>query len=206
MRLSATDRRGTPHTTQKARTLVTIKIGVFIGSLAEASINRKLAKALTRLAPEGVELIEIPIGQLPHYSYDFDADYPAEGLAFKQAIADVDGLLYVTPEYNRSIPGVLKNAIDWASRPWGQNSLGKPSATIGASLGPISTAVAQQHLKDILLFSNAPVLGQPEGYLHFTEGLITDDGEVTNEGTSEFLKNWIATFASFVERQLAAAN
>lgn len=183
---------------------MTIKIGVFIGSLSTVSINRKLAKALIRLAPENAELVEIPIGNLPLYNHDLDNAYPEEALAFKAAIADVDALLYVTPEYNRSIPGSLKNAIDWASRPWGQNSLGKPSATIGASVGPISSAVAQQHLKDILLFSNATVLGQPEGYIQFTEGLITDDGEVTNEGTSEFLKGWIAAFVAFAERQLVA--
>ncbi|MBO1903026.1 NAD(P)H-dependent oxidoreductase [Leucobacter weissii] len=179
-----------------------LKIGVFIGSLSAVSINRKLANALTRLAPEGVELVEIPIAGLPLYNHDLDADYPQVARDFKQAIAEADALLYVTPEYNRSIPGALKNAIDWASRPWGQNSLGKPSATIGASPGPISTAVAQQHLKDILLFSDAPVLGQPEGYIQFTEGLITDDGEVTNDGTAEFLRNWITAFASFAEKQL----
>ncbi|MEB4613525.1 NADPH-dependent FMN reductase [Leucobacter sp. M11] len=184
---------------------MTIKIGVFIGSLSTVSINRKLATALMRLAPEGVEIAEIPIKDLPLYNHDFDADYPQVALDLKQQIQDADGLLYVTPEYNRSVPGGLKNAIDWASRPWGQGVLDKPSATMGASIGPISSAAAQQHLKNILLFANAPVMGQPEGYIHFTEGLITDDGTVTNEGTEEFLRGWMATFVSFVERQKAAA-
>ncbi len=180
-----------------------LKIGIFIGSLSTVSINRKLAQALIRLAPDDVEMVEIPIGDLPLYNHDFDSAYPDVALAFKKAIAEVDALVYVTPEYNRSIPGALKNAIDWASRPWGQNSLDKPSATIGASVGPISTAVAQQHLKDILLFSNATVLGQPEGYIQFTEGLVADDGEVTNEGTAEFLRGWVAAFVAFAEKQLA---
>lgn len=181
---------------------MSITIGVLVGSLSASSINRRLATALTRLAPEGAELVEIPIGDLPLYNRDLDDAYPPVAVAFKEALAGVDALLYVTPEYNRSIPGALKNAVDWASRPWGQNSLGKPSATIGASPGPISASVAQQQLKNILLFSNAPVLGQPEGYIQFTEGLITDDGEVTDESTTEFLTGWIAAFVTFAQGQL----
>lgn len=181
----------------------TITVGYLVGSLSAKSINRKLAKALARLAPEGVELVEIPIKDLPLYTPDFDANFPAAGRALKEAIAEVDAILFVTPEYNRSIPGGLKNAIDWASRPWGTNSFtGKPSAVIGASVGAIGAAVAQQQLKAILTFSDSPQMGQPEGYVHFTEGLITDDGEVTNEQTAEFLTNWMHTFQAHIETTL----
>src|SRR5687768_17158321 len=106
---------------QWRRQMDTYKVGYLVGSLAKASINRKLATALTKLAPPELMLEEIPIGELPLYSYDYDSDYPEVARRFKQAIADVDAVLFVTPEYNRSIPGALKNAIDWASRPWGQN-------------------------------------------------------------------------------------
>jgi chromate reductase, NAD(P)H dehydrogenase (quinone) len=116
-----------------------------IGSLSAVSINRILARALIRLAPPEWSMVEIPIGDLPLYNRDLDSDYPAEARALKDAIAAVDAMLFVTPEYNRDIPGALKNAIDWASRPWGQNSFArKPSAVIGASPGKIGTAVAQQ--------------------------------------------------------------
>ena len=118
----------------------TYTVGVLIGSLAKASINRQLARALTKLAPDaGLALQEIPIRELPLYSYDYDPDFPPVARDFKQSIADVDSILFVTPEYNRSIPGALKNAIDWASRPWGSNSFTrKPSAVIGASCSRVS--------------------------------------------------------------------
>src|SRR5574337_1199743 len=116
------------------------KVGYFVGSLARQSLNRKLSKALVQLAPPELEMTEIPFKDLPLYSYDYDADYPPVARALKRAIADVDAVLFVTPEYNRSIPGGLKNAIDWASRPWGQNSFArKPSGVIGASVGSIGT-------------------------------------------------------------------
>lgn len=177
------------------------KVGVFIGSLAKESINRKLANALMRLAPESLELKEIPIKDLPLYSYDYDDDYPAVAKEFKEAISRVDALLFVTPEYNRSIPGSLKNAIDWGSRPWGQNSFNlKPSAVIGTSPGAIGTAVAQQHLRSILSFVNSPELAQPEAYIQFTPGLINGKGEVTVESTAEFLRNWLRAFEVFIEK------
>jgi chromate reductase len=131
-------------------------VGYVVGSLATASINRTLSKALIRLAPPGLVLVEIQIRDLPLYSYDYDAAYPVEGRALKEAIAAVDAVLSVTPEYNRSLPGALKNAIDWASRPWGTNSFAhKPSAVIGASPGALGTAVAQQSLRSILSFCNS---------------------------------------------------
>ena len=133
------------------------KVGYLVGSLATASINRKLAKALIRLAPERLEFHEISFRDLPLYSYDYDDDYPAVARDFKNAIKASDAVLFVTPEYNRSIPGGLKNAIDWASRPYGTNAFArKPSAVIGASPGAIGTAVAQQSLRAVLSFCNSP--------------------------------------------------
>lgn len=176
-------------------------IGYIVGSISSTSINRRLAKALEKVAPEGVTLVEIPIKDLPFYSPDFDADYPQVARDFKQAIADVDGVIIVTPEYSRSIPGVLKNALDWSSRPWGQGSFdGKPVALIGTSGGPISTAAAQQHLKAIFAHYNAPVLGQPEGYIQSHPGLFTDDGEVTNEETAAFLQGYLTAFTKLIDR------
>jgi len=183
--------------------MATYAVGYFVGSLSSTSINRLLAKALTRLAPPGLRLVEIPIRDLPLYSPDYDANYPPVALAFKQAIANVDALLFVTPEYNRSIPGGLKNAIDWASRPWGQNSFArKPSGVIGTSPGAIGTAVAQQSLRGVLCFCNSPLMNTVEAYVHFTPGLITADGEVTNEGTAEFLRKYLDELHAFIVRVL----
>jgi chromate reductase, NAD(P)H dehydrogenase (quinone) len=181
--------------------MTTYTVGYFVGSLAKASINRKLARALVRLAPEELVLTEIAFGDLPLYCYDYDADLPPAALAFKQALAAVDAVLFVTPEYNRSIPGGLKNAIDWASRPYGQNSFTRrPSVTIGASPGKIGTAVAQSHLRSILAFCNSPQMNSIEAYIQFERGLITDDGEVTNESTREFLRKFMAEFSAFIAR------
>lgn len=185
--------------------MTTHKVGYLIGSLAKGSINRKLAKALVRLAPKELDMIEIPFNDLPLYSYDYDADYPAVARAYKDAIAAVDAVLFVTPEYNRSIPGGLKNAIDWASRPYGTNAFtGKPTAVIGTSPGAIGTAVGQQHLRSVLGFCNAPQMNAPEAYIQFTPGLVTDDGEVTNDGTAEFLRNFMEAFHIFIARVRAA--
>jgi chromate reductase len=181
--------------------MASYKVGYFVGSLAKASINRKLSKVLVNLAPEELRMEEIPFKDLPLYSYDYDADYPPVAREFKQRIADVDALLFVTPEYNRSIPGGLKNAIDWASRPWGKNSFtGKPCAIIGTSPGSIGTAVAQQGLRGVLCFCNAPLMNTVEAYIQATPGLITDDGQVTVDTTKEFLRNYMAEFLAFIER------
>src|SRR6476659_864487 len=183
--------------------MATYKVGYFVGSLASTSINRLLAKALVRLAPPELVLSEIAIKDLPLYSYDYDADYPEVARRFKQAIADVDAVLFVTPEYNRSIPGALKNAIDWASRPWGKNSFTrKPSAVIGTSPGAIGTAVAQQQLRSVLSFCNSPQMNSPEAYIQFKPGLITEDGEVTNEETAEFLRKYMEELHAFIVRVL----
>jgi chromate reductase, NAD(P)H dehydrogenase (quinone) len=176
-------------------------VGYFVGSLARESINRKLAMALVRLAPDGLEMREISFGDLPLYSYDYDADYPPAGRELKAALAAVDAVLFVTPEYNRSIPGALKNAIDWASRPYGQNSLSrKPSGVIGTSPGKIGTAVGQQHLRSILSFCNSPQMNAPEAYIQFTPGLIDDEGSVTNPSTEKFLRDYMEEFHAFVTR------
>lgn len=180
-------------------------VGYFVGSLATASINRLLSKALIRLAPQELILTEISFKALPLYSYDYDTDFPPAGRAFKQAIQAVDAVLFITPEYNRSIPGGLKNAIDWASRPFGQNAFTrKPSAVIGTSPGKIGTAVAQQHLRSILSFCNSPQMNAPEAYIQFTPGLITEDGEVTIGSTAEFLRNYMEAFYEFIERVYTA--
>jgi chromate reductase, NAD(P)H dehydrogenase (quinone) len=176
-------------------------VGYFVGSLARASINRKLARALIRLAPAQLALTEIVFKDLPFYSYDYDADFPPAATAFKEALAKVDALLFVTPEYNRSIPGALKNAIDWASRPRGKNSFTrKPSAIIGASPGKIGTAFAQLHLRSILCYCNSPLMNSIEAYIQFEPGLITDDGEVTNASTEKFLRNFMNELHEFIAR------
>lgn len=176
-------------------------VGYFVGSLARDSINRKLSRALVDLAPHGLEMREIPFGDLPLYSYDYDDDYPPPARALKEAISSVDAVLFVTPEYNRSIPGALKNAIDWGSRPYGQNSFTrKPSGVIGTSPGKIGTAVGQQHLRSILGFCNSPQMNAPEAYIQFTPGLITDDGKVTVPSTEEFLRDYMQEFHQFITR------
>ena len=137
------------------------------------------------------------------YSVDYDANFPAVAREFKEALAQVDAVLFVTPEYNRSIPGGLKNAIDWASRPYGKNSFArKPSAVIGTSPGAIGTAVAQQSLRSVLSFCNSPQMNSPEAYIQFKPGLITPDGEVTDEKSKEFLRNYMSELHAFIVRVL----
>ena len=185
--------------------MATFTVGYFVGSLARESINRKLSRALIRLAPSELTFTELTYADLPLYSWDYDADYPPVARAFKDAIAAVDAVLFVTPEYNRSIPGALKNAIDWASRPYGQNSFTrKPSAVIGASVGKIGTAVGQQHLRSILGFCNSPQMNAPEAYIEFTPGLVTDDGQVTVPATEEFLRSYMAELHGFITRVYTA--
>jgi len=183
--------------------MTTFTAGYLVGSLAKGSINRKLSRALTRLAPRELQLREIPIGDLPLYSYDYDADFPPAARALKEAIDSVDAVLFVTPEYNRSIPGALKNAIDWASRPSGRNSFArKPSGVIGASTGKIGTAVAQQHLKSILSFCNSPLFNSVEAYIQFDPEVFSPDGDVRNPSTATFLRDYMLGFRDFVERVL----
>ena len=177
------------------------KVGFLVGSLAQGSINRKLAKALVRHAPTGLALTEIPIRDLPLYSYDYDADFPAPARAFKEALQAADALLFVTPEYNRGIPGALKNAIDWGSRPKAANAFAhKPSAVIGASTGKIGTAVAQRELHSVLGAVASPQMVSPEAYIQFTPGLIDDDGNVIVESTEQFLRKYMEDLHAFIVR------
>jgi chromate reductase len=179
------------------------KVAYFVGSLSSTSINRKLSRGLIKLAPDDLEFTEVPIGILPLYSPDFDSDYPPEAQALKDALAASDAVLFVTPEYNRSIPGALKNAIDWASRPWGQNSFDHmPAAVIGASIGQIGTAVAQQSLRGVLSFCNARQMTAPEAYIYFRPEVYTESGEVTDADTADFLRSFMLEFRIHLERVL----
>jgi len=177
------------------------KIGYIVGSISSTSLNRQLAIALAKLAPEGVEFEEIEIKDLPFYSPDYDAEFPQVGTDFKAQIESVDGVVIVTPEYNRSIPGVLKNAIEWASRPYGSFSFGgRPVAVLGGSPGAIGTAAAQQHLKAVLSHVNAIVMGQPEGFIHVQPGLIDENHDITVEGTKQFLELYLGAFLNLIAR------
>ncbi|MEV7619055.1 NADPH-dependent FMN reductase [Microbacterium sp. NPDC089321] len=181
------------------------RIGYIIGSLAGDSINRVLAGALVHLAPDSLELTEIPIRDLPLYNRDDENSPVAAVTEFKQAIEGSDGLLIVSPEYNRSIPGALKNAIDWGSRPWGHNSFArKPTGIIGASTGAIGTAVMQSSMRGVLSFLNAPQLNAPEAYITFKPEVYGPDGEVKDEGTATFLRHYMEEYAAFVERVLSS--
>jgi chromate reductase len=178
-------------------------VGYFIGSLSSTSINRKLSTALIRLAPDNLVFTEIPIADLPLFNPDLEADYPASARRMKEALAASDAVLFVTPEYNRSIPGALKNAIDWASRPRNANAFDHlPAGVIGASPGQLGTALAQQSLRAMLSFCNARQMTAPEAYIHFRPGLITEDGEVTDPTTEAFLRGFMEEFANHIERVL----
>jgi len=179
------------------------RIAVLVGSIRADSFNRRLALAIARMAPLH-DFHHVEIGQLPHYNQDHDADPPEPVRALKQQIEGCEALLFVTPEYNRSVPGVLKNAIDTASRPYGKNSFaGKPAGVIGTSPGAIGTALAQQHLRNVLAYLDVPTLGQPEAFIQFSEGLIDASGAVTKEAIAKFLQAWVDAYLRFVERVLA---
>jgi chromate reductase len=183
--------------------MTTYKVGYFVGSLSAHSINRVLARALIRLAPDDLEFTEIRIDNLPLYNRDLDATYPAEATALKEAISASDAVLFVTPEYNRSIPGALKNAIDWASRPWGKNSFHHvPAAVIGASPGAIGTAVGQQSLRAVLSFCNARQMTAPEAYIQYSADVFAEDGEVQDDATRVFLSDFMSEFRTHLVRVL----
>jgi chromate reductase len=181
-----------------------IKVAVLVGSLRKDSYNRKLAKAVEKLAPDGFEFQHIRIDDLPLYNQDFDGDYPAEGKRLKQEVEAADALLFVTPEYNRSLPGVLKNALDIGSRPWGTNSFaGKPGAAIGISVGAPGTSMAQQHLRNVLLYLEVMLLGQPEVYVQFKDGLIDDQGTIGDPETKKFLQDFVDAYVAWVRKAVA---
>jgi chromate reductase len=167
------------------------------GSLRKGSYNTNLLHAAVELAGEGVEIQMFDISSLPLYNQDTEAPFPEGAQALKDAIKNADGVIFATPEHNRSIPSALKNAIDWASRPWGQNSFATKSVLVlGASVGPIGTAVAQNHLKQILLYLDAHVIGQPEFYLGVAQDKFDGDGKLTDETTKEHLKKALEVLAS----------
>jgi chromate reductase len=151
------------------------------------------------LAPPELSFEHIPIGNLPFYNQDFDHDYPPVCQALKQHIKAADALLFVTPEYNRSIPGVLKNALDIASRPYGTNAFaGKPGGVIGISIGAQGTAMAQQHLRNVLAYLDVPLLGQPEVFIKFHDGLMDADGHIGDDGTRKFLQGFVDRYVAWV--------
>ena len=180
-------------------------IAVLVGSLRKESFNRRLADALARLAPRDFEFNQLRIDDLPPYNQDDDADPAPPVKRLKSEVLSASGLLFVTPEYNRSIPGVLKNAIDHASRPYGQSVWqGKPAGVIGISVGAIGTAVAQQHLRNTLAYLDVPTLGQPEAFLTAKEGFFDASGDVAG-GSREFLQKWMDAYAAWVKAHATAA-
>src|SRR5690554_5557740 len=175
-------------------------IAVLVGSLRKESFNLKTAKAIIALAPESLSFEVINIGSLPFFNEDLEANPPKEWVTLKKQIEDADGILFVTPEYNRSVPAVLKNAIDVGSRPYGQNSWdGKPGAVVSVSISGISGFGANHHLRQSLVFVNVPTMAQPEAYIGDASGLFDDSGNLTNESTKEFLRTFIEAFAQWVE-------
>jgi len=175
------------------------RIAVVVGSLRKDSFNQKLALALAHLAPSDFTFEHVRIDDLPLYNQDDDGNQAPAVKRLKTEIAAADGLLFITPEYNRSIPGVLKNALDNASRPYGQSAwAGKPAGVVGISVGAVGTAVAQQHLRTILAYLDVPTLGQPEVFLQNKEGMFDDKGHVA-EGSKQFLQGWVDKYVAWVK-------
>lgn len=180
------------------------QIAIVVGSLRKESFNRKLADALIKLGPPEFAFSHLAIGDLPLYNQD-DDDHPAEPVRrLKREIAESQGLIFVTPEYNRSMPGVLKNVLDHASRPYGQNAwAGKPAGVIGASIGSIGTAIAQQHLRISLAYLDVPTLCQPEAFIHVTEDLFDEAGNIGNERSKKFLQGWMDRYVEWIKKHAA---
>lgn len=177
------------------------KIAVVLGSIRKDSINRKLAKALIKLMPSDLEGALVRIDDLPVFNQDHDQNPPESVKRVKAEVMSAQGLLFVTPEHNRSLPTALKNVLDWVSRPYGQNQwAGKPGAIAGASVGTVGTAVAQAHLRSVLGYLNVPTLGQPEVYIQFTQGLIDDEGNMSNDGTRKFLQGFVDQYAAWIAK------
>ncbi len=173
-------------------------IAVIVGSLRKESFNKTLAIALTKLAPPEFSFTHLEIGDLPLYNQDDDDNMAPSVKRLKAEIASADGVMFLTPEYNRSIPGVLKNALDHASRPYGQSAwAGKPAGILGVSVGTIGTATAQQHLRNILAYLDMPTLGQPEAYVQMKEGLFDEAGNI-GEGSRKFMQGWMDKYTAWV--------
>lgn len=176
-------------------------IAVVVGSVRRDSINRKLAKALVKLAPKDFQCEFVRIDDLPVFNQDHDQNPPEQVLRVKAQIAAANAFLFVTPEHNRSMPTALKNVLDWVSRPYGKNLwAGKPAGIVGASLGTIGTALAQAHLRGVLAYLDVPTLSQPEVYIHFSEGLIDDEGNIGNDGTRKFLQSFVDRYAAWTAK------
>jgi chromate reductase len=177
------------------------KIAVFIGSLRKDSFNRKMANNLIRLAPPSLKLEIVEIGHLSMYNQDLDEDPPQQWREFRQCVQSYDGVLFVTPEYNRSVPGVLKNAIDVGSRPYGQSSWdGKPGAVISVSPGALGGFGANHHLRQSLVFLNVPVMQQPEAYIGNAGQLFDEKGALAKAETREFVSGFLEAFAEWVAK------
>jgi len=177
------------------------KVAVFVGSLRNGSINRKLARALAKLGQGQFDFHFVELGDLPIYNEDLEASLPASVVRLKQEIAAADAVLFVMPEHNRSIPAVLKNAIDWGTRPWGQNSwAGKPGSIIGTSPGNVGTAAGQAHLRSVLTVLDVVLLGQPEVYFVTRPGLIDEADDITDQGTRDFLEGYLNRFAAWIDQ------
>lgn len=178
------------------------QIAVVVGSLRKDSFNRKLASAIVKLAPPEFSFKQLQIGDLPLYNQDDDANQAASVKRLKAEIVASHGLLFVTPEYNRSMPGVLKNAIDHASRPYGQSAwAGKPTGVLGVSVGAIGSALAQQHLRNVLAYLDVPTLGQPEAFIQVKEGLFDEEGNL-GAGSKKFLQNWMDQYVGWVKKHV----
>ncbi|MGA8147393.1 MAG: NAD(P)H-dependent oxidoreductase [Gallionellaceae bacterium] len=179
------------------------QIAVVVGSLRHDSFNRKLANAVVKLAPPEFSFKQVEIGDLPLYNQDDDTNQAASVKRLKKDINGARGLLFVTPEYNRSIPGVLKNAIDHASRPYGQSAwTGKPAGVLGASPGAMGTSMAQQHLRNILATLDVPTLGQPEAFIQAKDGLF-DGVDDVGASSRKFLQNWMDKYVTWVIKHAA---
>lgn len=177
------------------------KIAVFVGSLREQSFNKSLALALEKLAGEAVVFEYVDIN-LPLFNQDLEATYPAEAQRGKDIVEAADGVLFITPEFNRGTPGVLKNAVDWVSRPWGHNSFaGKPVAITGASVGPVGTALAQYSLRQSMTYLDVKLMGAPELMLGGAGEAFDENGVLTDERWLKNTQNFIDTFVAFVEHQ-----
>ncbi len=180
----------------------TKKIAVLVGSLRKESFCKKMAKTLKKLAPASFEMEEVEIGELAIYNQDFDdeGNPPAPWTAFRELMKKFDAVLFITPEYNRSVPAVLKNALDVGSRPYGESIWdGKPGAVVSVSPGALSAFGANHHLRQSLVFLNIPTMQQPEAYIGNAASLFDDNGALVNERTGEFLQKFMNSFAAWVE-------
>lgn len=179
----------------------THNVATLVGSLRQGSLNRMAARAIASLSPPGLDFGEVEIGDLPLYNEDLEQDPPAQWVRFRARMDAADAVLFVTPEYNRSVPGLLKNAIDVGSRPYGKSVWsGKPAAVVSVSPGGIGGFGANHHLRQSLVFLDMPVLQQPEAYVGNAANLFDENGGVKNEGTETFLRNFAQAFAAWVER------